>query len=171
VPTTYKGLLRYHGSQHDSHTCCHLPMPSAICCLFFKFPSSLSLTLNLFLCQYTASGKSLPKVELADDMCAVCGQRIILSTADSPEPTERTYRLSCHHLFHEFCIRGWCIVGKKQTCPYCQERVDLKRMFKNPWEKPHVLFGQLLDFIRYFVVWLPVILVTVQIIYTVLHLE
>lgn len=44
-------------------------------------------------------------------------------------------------------------------------------MFKNPWEKPHVLFGQLLDFIRYFVVWLPVILVTVQIIYTVLHLE
>lgn len=73
--------------------------------------------------------------------------------------------------FHEFCIRGWCIVGKKQTCPYCQEKVDLKRMFKNPWEKPHVLFGQLLDFIRYFVVWLPIILVTVQLIYFVFHLE
>ncbi|CAM4659625.1 unnamed protein product [Lepidochelys kempii] len=29
--------------------------------------------------------------------------------------------------FHEFCIRGWCIVGKKQTCPYCSEKVDLKR--------------------------------------------
>ena len=37
--------------------------------------------------------------------------------------------------FHEFCIRGWCIVGKKQTCPYCKEKVDLKVMFKNPY--PH----------------------------------
>ena len=35
--------------------------------------------------------------------------------------------------FHEFCIRGWCIVGKKQICPYCQEKVDLKRLFKNPY--------------------------------------
>lgn len=35
--------------------------------------------------------------------------------------------------FHEFCIRGWCIVGKKQTCPYCKEKVDLKRMFPSPY--------------------------------------
>lgn len=35
--------------------------------------------------------------------------------------------------FHEFCIRGWCIVGKKQTCPYCKEKVDLKRIFCNPY--------------------------------------
>ncbi|KAK2488615.1 hypothetical protein MC885_008005 [Smutsia gigantea] len=42
--------------------------------------------------------------------------------------------------FHEFCIRGWCIVGKKQTCPYCREKVDLKRMFSNPYP----LFGLLL---------------------------
>ena len=63
------------------------------------------------------------------------------------------------------------MIGKKQTCPYCHEKVDLKRMFKNPWEKPHMLFGQLLDFIRYFVVWLPVILVGVQAIYYILNLE
>lgn len=76
-----------------------------------------------------------------------------------------------HSRFHEFCIRGWCIVGKKQTCPYCQEKVDLKRLFRNPWEKPHMLYGQLLDFIRYFVVWLPIILLTVQVIYKVLNLD
>jgi len=35
--------------------------------------------------------------------------------------------------FHEFCIRGWCIVGKRQTCPYCKEKVDLKRMFPSPY--------------------------------------
>lgn len=40
---------------------------------------------------------------------------------------------SCPLSFHEFCIRGWCIVGKKQTCPYCKEKVDLKRMFSNPY--------------------------------------
>lgn len=120
---------------------------------------------------YTASGKSLPKVELTKDMCAVCGQRIQIPTEDSPEPTERTYRLNCNHLFHEFCIRGWCIVGKKQTCPYCQEKVDLKRLFRNPWEKPHMLYGQLLDFIRYSVVWLPIIMFTVQAIYKIFDLD
>ena len=24
------------------------------------------------------------------------------------------------------------MIGKRQTCPYCKEKVDLKRMFKNP---------------------------------------
>ena len=64
--------------------------------------------------------------------------------------------------FHEFCIRGWCIVGKKQICPYCKEKVDLKRMLANPWEKPHVLYGQLLDWIRWLVAWQPVIIMGVQ---------
>lgn len=60
----------------------------------------------------------------------------------------KTHRVGCHLgcppfpltvvlRFHEFCIRGWCIVGKKQTCPYCKEKVDLKRMFSNPYP----LFG------------------------------
>lgn len=35
--------------------------------------------------------------------------------------------------FHEFCIRGWCIIGKKQICPYCREKVDLERMFPSPY--------------------------------------
>ena len=25
------------------------------------------------------------------------------------------------------------MVGKKQTCPYCKEKVDLKAMFRNPY--------------------------------------
>ncbi|OPJ80333.1 RING finger protein 121 [Patagioenas fasciata monilis] len=73
--------------------------------------------------------------------------------------------------FHEFCIRGWCIVGKKQTCPYCKEKVDLKRMFSNPWERPHVMYGQLLDWLRYLVAWQPVIIGLVQGINYILGLE
>ena len=58
-------------------------------------------------------------------MCAVCGQRILLPTADSPEPTERTYRLSCNHLYPCFqslfllCLKVcfsclWSIQGCRQ---------------------------------------------------------
>jgi len=54
------------------------------------------------------------------------------AAADLVTSEERKYTLSCQHSFHEFCIRGWCVVGKQQTCPYCKEKVDLKRMFKNP---------------------------------------
>ncbi|XP_074621335.1 E3 ubiquitin ligase RNF121-like isoform X3 [Acropora palmata] len=121
--------------------------------------------------KYTSKG-GLPSRSLDYNICAVCGLELALQQGhDDDDPLEKTYKLSCGHLFHEFCIRGWCIVGKKQTCPYCKEKVDLKRMFCNPWERPHVLFGQLLDWIRYLVVWQPIIIVVVQIIIYLLGLE
>ncbi|XP_057173028.1 E3 ubiquitin ligase RNF121 isoform X2 [Ursus arctos] len=83
---------------------------------------------------YSESG--MPTKHLSDSVCAVCGQRIFVDVSEEGI-IENTYRLSCNHVFHEFCIRGWCIVGKKQTCPYCKEKVDLKRMFSNPYP----LFG------------------------------
>ncbi|MXQ95186.1 hypothetical protein E5288_WYG018048 [Bos mutus] len=96
---------------------------------------------------YSESG--MPTKHLSDSVCAVCGQQIFVDVSEEGI-IENTYRLSCNHVFHEFCIRGWCIVGKKQTCPYCKEKVDLKRMFSNPWERPHVMYGQLLDWLRRF---------------------
>ncbi|XP_042566335.1 RING finger protein 175 isoform X2 [Clupea harengus] len=104
---------------------------------------------------YSVGG--MPTRSLCDDICAVCGQKILVDV-DEEGIIEDTYQLSCNHIFHEFCIRGWCIVGKKQTCPYCNEKVDLKRMMKNPWEKTHVLYGQLLDWLRYLVAWQPIII-------------
>ncbi|XP_043556120.1 RING finger protein 175-like isoform X4 [Chiloscyllium plagiosum] len=112
----------------------------------------------------------LPSKNLSDDICAVCGQKIFVDISEEGI-LEDTYRLSCNHVFHEFCIRGWCIVGKKQTCPYCNEKVDLKRMLSNPWERTHVLYGQLLDWLRYLVAWQPVIIGVVQGINYVLGLE
>ncbi|CAF0803358.1 unnamed protein product [Didymodactylos carnosus] len=91
---------------------------------------------------YSETG--LPKRSLESNTCAVCANPILVQNNDEAI-IERTYKLQCGHTFHEFCIRGWCIVGKKQTCPYCKEKVDLKRLFPNPWEKPHVLYGNLLD--------------------------
>ncbi|CAJ0581217.1 unnamed protein product, partial [Mesorhabditis spiculigera] len=117
---------------------------------------------------YTENG--LPKKTLSDNVCAVCDNHLE-KTEEDDEEQEKTYRLSCGHEFHEFCIRGWVIVGKLQTCPYCKEKVDLKRMFKNPWEKPHLFYGQLLDWIRYLVAWQPVIVFIVQGINHLLGLE
>lgn len=118
---------------------------------------------------YTPEG--LPKRVLEPGVCAVCGNEIVAGGEEELSVVEKAYRLSCGHVFHEFCIRGWCIVGKKQTCPYCKEKVDLKRMFKNPWEKPHLFYGQLLDWIRYLVAWQPLIISLVQGINYLLGLE
>jgi len=38
-------------------------------------------------------------------------------------------------------------VGKKQTCPYCKEKVDLKKMFCNPYPLFRYAF---LFFIKWF---------------------
>ncbi|XP_035734029.1 RING finger protein 121-like isoform X1 [Vespa mandarinia] len=109
---------------------------------------------------YYAPG-SMPTRTLEPGVCAVCGNKLLVSEEEEGV-IENTFKLSCEHVFHEFCIRGWCIVGKKQTCPYCKEKVDLKKMFRNPWERPHVLYGQLLDWIRWLVAWQPLILFLVQ---------
>lgn len=81
--------------------------------------------------QYYVPGH-MPTRTLEPGVCAVCGNKLLVSE-NEPGVIENTYKLSCEHVFHEFCIRGWCIVGKKQTCPYCKEKVDLKKMFYNPY--------------------------------------
>ena len=60
---------------------------------------------------------------------------------------ERIVKLKCGHEFHEFCIRGWTIVGKQTVCPNCGEKVDISSVLgSSPWEKnPNMIWGQLLD--------------------------
>eukprot|EP00069_Balaena_mysticetus_P000750 bmy_14840T0 len=109
--------------------------------LFFKIKARDSMDFGivplfygLYYGFYRVSG--MPTRSLSDNICAICGQKIIV-VLDEERPIENTYQLSCKHVFHEFCIRGWCIVGKKQTCPYCKEKVDLKRMINNPYSRKH----------------------------------
>lgn len=117
---------------------------------------------------YSTTG--LPSRQLDPDTCALCGNKLLVLHNENAI-IEKTFRLNCQHLFHEFCIRGWCIVGKKQTCPYCKEKVDLKRMFTSPWERPHMLYGNLLDWVRYLITWQPIIIILVQGINWLLGLE
>lgn len=77
---------------------------------------------------------------------------------------ERVVKLKCGHEFHEFCIRGWTIVGKQTVCPNCGDKVDINSVLgSSPWEKnPNKIWGQLLDALRYMIVWNPVIMLAVR---------
>ena len=77
---------------------------------------------------------------------------------------ERVVKLKCGHEFHEFCIRGWTIVGKQTVCPNCGDKVDINSVLgSSPWEKnPNKIWGQLLDALRYMIVWNPVIMLGVR---------
>lgn len=126
---------------------------------------------------------ALPSKLLRSNICAICGMEhgdkedidldgmtkndpllgsddfhpdheTLIEYSDNSSQKERLFVLTCGHKFHEFCIYGWCLVGKRQVCPFCREKVDLGRMFSAlPFQKPHYLYGNLLDFIRYLFAW------------------
>jgi len=98
------------------------------------------------------------------NVCALCGGELLdYEHVGGEAPIEKTVQLNCKHLFHEFCIRGWTIVGKKDTCPYCHEKVNIKEVLGNPkWQRNSILWNQLCDGMRYLVVWNPVMLVGIQ---------
>lgn len=90
-------------------------------------------------------------------------QEALVDYSDNSNQRERLFVLSCGHKFHEYCIYGWCLVGKRQVCPFCREKVDLGRLFSAlPFQKPHYLYGNLLDFIRYLFAWQPIIFLAVH---------
>uniref|UniRef100_A0A2P2I8B3 RING finger protein 121-like n=1 Tax=Hirondellea gigas TaxID=1518452 RepID=A0A2P2I8B3_9CRUS len=104
--------------------------------------------------------EGMPTRTLEPGICAICGNPQLVPVGEEGV-VEDTLRLNCGHTFHEFCIRGWCIVGKKHTCPYCKEKVDMNTLV-NYWQKPHVFFGQMVDWVRLLVAWQPLIIILVQ---------
>jgi len=100
------------------------------------------------------------------NVCTLCGDELRPTVGEAEhdqEPEMRVFQLECKHEFHEFCIRGWTIVGKKDSCPTCCEKVSLKDVLgSSPWQSQSVMWAQLLDVLRYMVVWNPLILIAIQ---------
>jgi RING finger protein 121 len=118
-----------------------------------------------------------PRKHLRADICAICGVAATRNNATNNNNNENgdqnhgVFQLACKHVFHDECIRGWCLIGKKDICPYCKEKVDLKEFKTNPWDTQQQLYLSLLDGVRYLVVWQPVIFAFVQLAYNLFGLE
>ncbi|KAK5582782.1 hypothetical protein RB653_004368 [Dictyostelium firmibasis] len=83
--------------------------------------------------------------------------------------SEKPTKLPCDHMFHEWCIRGWMLVGKKNTCPHCNEKVDFKTLSENPWQNNTSIWGTLLDSVRHLIVWNPILLGIANVIISLSH--
>jgi hypothetical protein len=100
-------------------------------------------------------------------LCALCGDELRPSLIRRNEaegvPAPNVFTLSCSHEFHENCIKGWSIVGKRDSCPFCSEKVDLRAVAgSSPWHKQSIMMAQLLDSLRYMLVWNPLIMLSVR---------
>jgi hypothetical protein len=106
-------------------------------------------------------------------VCALCTKGLNDdSHLGGEKPPEPTIQLPCKHLFHDFCIKGWAMVGKKDVCPTCMEKTDLKALYADrPWETRNLQWNGMLDFVRYMVVWNPIILTALHLFLHVLHLD
>jgi len=108
--------------------------------------------------------------------CALCGGELRDGMRhvgnENLENVEKSVQLSCKHIFHPDCIRGWLIVGKKDSCPACNEKVDLRKLYANkPWETRNLSWIQMLDLVRYMVVWQPTIMTGLHIIFHIFHMD
>ncbi|GAB4824246.1 hypothetical protein N2152v2_011292 [Parachlorella kessleri] len=80
--------------------------------------------------------------------CAICGGELQDGLGLQPQ---------------EAPAEGWTIVGKKDVCPACYEKVDLRALYSDrPWETRNLSWIQMLDMVRYLVVWNPVILIVLH---------
>ncbi|KAI9296004.1 hypothetical protein K502DRAFT_337399 [Neoconidiobolus thromboides FSU 785] len=125
----------------------------------------------------------IPSKQIETNKCGICGWYLReigkeneLYNNDNTNDNkivlqDNIYKLECDHEFHEKCIRGWCIIGKKEICPYCLEKVDLSKFKNNPWDTQQMYFLNLLDYVRYLIVWQPLILLLVQGSYWLLKLK
>lgn len=109
------------------------------------------------------------------NLCALCGGELRAAGesvddahfgeahAAAGQAAEQLFELECAHTFHEFCLLGWTIVGKKDTCPFCGDKVSLTKIAgASPWKRQSLGWSWLLDMVRYLLSWHPIILLALQ---------
>lgn len=147
--------------------------------LFFVFPGPSFLI--LFICLYFGVlGRDCAEIVTTkisinigylnytiapENVCALCdielSPTLALMQGTIKEDDIIPYvTLDCKHKFHKTCILGWTIVGKKDTCPYCKEKVYFEKILdEKVWTstKLNVWWIYCLNFMRYLLVWNPIV--------------
>ena len=70
---------------------------------------------------------------------------------------EELVTLKCDHRLHDKCYKGWRMIGKKVS-PCCKETLDLELEDELIWEKHARLFASLIEYLRFMLVWQPMLL-------------
>jgi len=108
----------------------------------------------------------LPSKRLNPNMCVICNEPLlVIGESGRTKERERIIKMNCGHECHDFCLRGWTLIGKKDICPYpqCKEKVDMKMIFTHPWTNQSVLWMNLLVMMRYLIVWYPIIVLVFEV--------
>ncbi|OAG31635.1 RING finger protein 121 [Nematocida displodere] len=107
--------------------------------LMYVLYYTLVVRIGLDFVSYKASGTILPsKTAKKEGICPMCGE--------GEKAGNKMVHLSCKETIHEECLKNWKILGKKDTCPSCKEKVDLSFIPMNPWQRNEYVFTQFLDF-------------------------
>jgi hypothetical protein len=94
--------------------------------------------------------------------CKLCWEELPFEKRDSESHEKRdtdamAIVLECKHGFHNACLRGWALLGKKASCPACGERsYALEQLHcSNPWEKTDEAWIGFLQAARFVFTFLP----------------
>jgi RING finger protein 121 len=117
---------------------------------------------------------ALPRRMATSNACAICALPLInidrggetssggSSSSSSAADEDNVVTLSCKHRYHEMCLRGWTIVGKKAVCAACGEKAQYDDVAIHPWQRTSVLWAQCLDAMGLLIVWNPLIILSMQ---------
>lgn len=182
----YSWFMRSH------NVCYRVGMTALYVLLFLPGPCVLLLFVALYFgvltrdvadlaAEFISNSVGFSKYEeQPPNLCGLCGEELVpmlevMSGEASREEAERkVLQLNCKHRFHDVCIRGWSLVGKKSTCPFCKEKVDLKALVPDlPWNSKRVslLWIRLLIILRFLVVWNPIIVNADLLLLRLMHVE
>ncbi|KAK6089306.1 hypothetical protein P3W45_001714 [Vairimorpha bombi] len=119
--------------------------------MIFVYFGLLSREVIFFLSETMASNtgfyskEGVPSRKNNNSLCMICTKIF--------DNTELVHTLICNHSFHETCIKGWCIIAKKNSCPHCKKGVDLSTIPKDLWYRTEVWFYPLINTLRNFIVF------------------
>lgn len=86
------------------------------------------------------------------NLCALCDWSLYNSI-------ESTVTLQCTHTFHSMCLKGHTLIGKRDTCPQCHEKIELNQFVDTPWKHTTIWYSTLLNIVRYIIVFNPIIFI------------
>ncbi|EEQ83061.1 hypothetical protein NCER_100150 [Vairimorpha ceranae BRL01] len=130
-----------------------------LCFLVFLYFAVLSREIVYFFSEAMAtntgfySKEGVPNRNNNDTLCMICTKAF--------DNTEPIHTLICSHSFHENCIKGWCMIAKKNSCPYCKKGVDLETIPKDIWYKSEIWFYPLINTTRGLIVLIISLIITI----------